>query len=61
LETIKGRETSEIAIGTTRSGRYLKIIYSPDESGDDIFVVTAFDLPPKQIRALKKRFRKKKQ
>jgi hypothetical protein len=60
LETIKGRETSMIAIGRTRAGRYLKIIYSPDDSGDDIFVITSFDLPQKQLRALKRRMRKKR-
>jgi hypothetical protein len=55
LETIKGRGTSKITIGRTKAGRYLKVIYSPDEVGDGIFVVTAFDVPPKQIRALLKR------
>jgi hypothetical protein len=59
LESIKGRENSLITIGMTRSGRYLKVIYSPDEIGDGIFVITAFDLPAKQIGALKKRLRRR--
>jgi hypothetical protein len=60
LETVKGRGTSKIAIGQTRAGRYLKIIYSPDEIGDGMFVVTAFDVPPRQIRALMKRIRRRR-
>ena len=60
LESIRGRGTSVIAIGLTAAGRYLKVIYSPDDSGDDIFVVTAFDVPPKQIRALKQRLKRRR-
>ncbi len=60
LETVKGRGTSFIAIGRTRAGRYIKVIYSPDNVGDGIFVVTAFDVPPRQIRALIKRKRRRR-
>jgi S-adenosylmethionine:tRNA-ribosyltransferase-isomerase (queuine synthetase) len=59
LEAIRGRGTSVIAIGKTRSGRCLKVIYSPDDAGNGIFVVTAFDVPPKQIRALRKRMKRR--
>jgi hypothetical protein len=31
LEEIRGRGTSFIAIGQTRSGHYLRIIHSPDD------------------------------
>ena len=60
LESVKGRGTSVIAIGQTRSGRYIKVIYSPDDVGDGIFIVTAFDVPPKQIRALMRRKRRRR-
>jgi len=59
LYSRRGRGTSVIAIGQTRAGRYLKIIYSPDDDGDGIFVITAFDMPPKQIRALRRRRRRR--
>jgi len=59
LESVKGRGTSVIAIGQTRAGRYLKVIYSPDDIGDGIFVITAFDVPSRQIRALLKRIRRR--
>jgi hypothetical protein len=60
LEAITGRFPSIIAIGLTRAGRYLKVIYSPDDTGDGIFVITAFELPPKQVRALKKRLSRRR-
>jgi len=60
LESVRGRGTSVITIGRTRAGRYLKVIYSPDDLGDGIFIVTAFDVPPKQIRALMKRKRRRR-
>lgn len=59
LEEIRGRGTSIIAIGQTRSGRYLKVIYSPDDDGEGIFVISAYDLPAKQLRALRRRLRRR--
>jgi hypothetical protein len=60
LESIRGRGTSLIVLGLTRAGRYLKVICSPDEIGDGIFIVTAFDLPPRQIKALKQRLKRRR-
>lgn len=60
LESIRGRGDSIISIGVTAAGRYLKVIYSPDDLGDDIFVITAFEVPPKQVCALKKRLKRKR-
>jgi hypothetical protein len=48
------------AIGLTRAGRYLKVIFSPDDLGDDIFVITAYTVPPKQVRALKQRLKRRR-
>jgi hypothetical protein len=60
LESIRGRGTSVICIGQTRGGRYLKVIYSPDEVGTDIFVITAFDVTSRQIRALRRRLKRRR-
>jgi len=60
LESIRGRDSSVISIGLTRSGRYLKVIYSPDEEVSDIFVITAFDVTPRQVRALKQRLKRRR-
>lgn len=60
LEDRHGRDGSRVAIGKTREGRYLRVIYVPDPSPSSIFVVTAYDLGPKARRALARRLRKKK-
>jgi hypothetical protein len=59
LECIAGTADSTIVIGRTRGGRVLKVIHAPSRDGDGIFVVTAYDLPPKQVRALKRRLRRR--
>ena len=60
LEETAGGRSSVIALGRTRSGRHLKVVYSPDEVGDGIFVITAFDLPPRQLRTLYRRLRRRR-
>lgn len=60
LEEIRGRGGSVIAIGRTRAGRYLRVIYSPDDDGEGIFVITAYDLPARQLRALRRRLRRRR-
>jgi hypothetical protein len=59
VEEIAGRGGSVVAIGQTRAGRWLRVIYSPDDDGEGIFVITAYDLPPKQLRALRRRLKRK--
>jgi hypothetical protein len=41
LEEIGGRGGSVIAVGQTRSGRYLRVIYSPDDDGEGQAVASA--------------------
>ncbi len=60
IEEIRGRQRSVIAHGQTRAGRYLKVIYVPDEVGDGVFVVTAYDLSNRQMRALRRRMRRRR-
>ena len=55
LEQIGGSDDSTILIGRTAGGRVLKVIFTDARDGDGIFVITAFDLPPKQLRALRRR------
>jgi len=56
----KSRQNSRVAIGQTREGRYLKVIYVPDEIGDGIFVITAYDLRGRAMTAFRRRMRKRK-
>ena len=44
IEDRPGREGARVAIGQSRAGRYLRVVYVPDPAPDDIFVITAFEL-----------------
>jgi hypothetical protein len=59
LEDRPGRDGSRVALGQTRAGRYLRVIYVPDPEPDSLFCITAFDLTPKALHALRRRRKKK--
>jgi hypothetical protein len=54
-----GREGSRVAIGQTKSGRYLRVIYVPDPEPDSVFVITAYELKGKPLMAHKRRRRRR--
>ena len=55
-----GDEDSRVAIGQTAGGRYLKVIYARDAFGDRVFVITAYDLTGKPLKAYRRRQRRKR-
>ncbi len=59
IEDRAGRDGSRVAIGQTRAGRYLRVVYVLDPEPESLFVITALDLGPKALRALKRRRKKK--
>lgn len=58
-EDRQGREGSRVAIGKTRAGRYLRVIYVPDPEPESVFVVTAYELRGKPLIAYRRRRRRK--
>jgi hypothetical protein len=54
-----GQEGSRVAIGKTRAGRYLRVIYVPDPEPESVFVITAYELRGKPLFAYRRRLRKK--
>ena len=54
-----GDEDSRVAIGQTVEGRYLKVVYTRDPTPGSVFVITAFDLRGKPLRAFRRRQRRK--
>lgn len=58
-EDRSGREGARIAVGRTRAGRYVRVIYVSDQERDSIFVITAYELSGKPLRAYRRRRRKK--
>ena len=43
------------SIGQTSAGRYLRVVYVPDPEGDGVFVITAYPLDGKQLKAYRRR------
>ena len=57
IEDWPGRDGASIALGQTEAGRYLQVVYVADPVPDSLFVVTAYDLGPQALRALRRRLR----
>ena len=55
-----GAKGSRVAIGQTKTGRYLRVIYVPDQEPDGVFVITAYELAGKPLLAYRRRRRRKK-
>jgi hypothetical protein len=55
-----GDEDSRVAIGQTAAGRYLKVIYVRDAVGPGVFVITAYDLTGKPLKAYRRRQRRRR-
>lgn len=53
-----GREGSRVAMGQTRAGRHLRVIYVPELGGK--FVITAYELKGKPLTAYRRRMRGRK-
>lgn len=54
-----GREDSRVALGQTAAGRCLRVIYVPDPEPGSVFVVTAYGLTGKPLRAFRRRMRRR--
>ena len=54
-----GAKGSRVAVGQTEAGRYLRVIYVPDPEPDSVFVITAYELTSKPLKAYRKRRRRK--
>jgi CBS domain-containing protein len=52
-----GSDGSRVAIGRTRAGRLLRVIYVADPEPKSVFVITAYDLRGKPALAYRRRRR----
>lgn len=55
-----GREGARVAIGQSFGGRFLRVIYVPDPEPDSVFVITAYELQGKPLRAYRRRHKRKR-
>jgi hypothetical protein len=54
------RRGSRMKLGRTAAGRYLQVIFVPDEDRLGVFVLTAYELGGKSKRAFRRRQRRKR-
>jgi hypothetical protein len=59
-EDRRGDEGSRVAMGQTRAGRHLRVIYTRDPKPQGVFVITAYELRGKALAAYRRRRRRKK-
>ena len=52
-------KNSRMKLGQTLAGRYLQVIYAPNEKGDGVFVITAYELKGNAKKAYRRRKRRK--
>ena len=58
-EDRQGYQGARVALGRTEAGRYLRVIYVPDPEPDSVFVLTAYELRGKALKAYRRRRRRK--
>jgi hypothetical protein len=59
LENRPGRDGTWVALGQTRTGRYVRVIYVRDSPPTSVFVITAYPVGFNVVRALRRRRRRK--
>ena len=58
-EDLTGRRDSRIKLGQTAAGRYLQVIYVPEEDPESVFVITAYELRGAAKTAFRRRQRRR--
>ena len=58
-EDRQGYEGARVAIGQTGAGRYLRVIYVLDSEPGSVFVITAYELRGKPLKAYRRRRRRR--
>jgi hypothetical protein len=58
-EDLTAPRGTRMKLGQTAAGRYLQVIYVPDEDPGSVFVITAYELRGKAKKAYRRRQRRK--
>jgi hypothetical protein len=59
-EDLPADRGARMKLGQTSAGRYLQVVYVPDEQPDSVFVITAYELRGKAKTAFRRRQRRKR-
>ena len=60
LEDRAGKKGARVMIGRSDGGRIIRVVYVPDDDPESIFVITAFQLAPKALKALRRRMKRRR-
>jgi len=55
-----GVSGTRVAIGQTEAGKYLRVIYVRDPEPDSVFVITAYELAGRSLKAYRRRQKRRK-
>jgi hypothetical protein len=58
-EDLPAAKGARMRLGQTGAGRYLQVVYMPDEDDEGVFVITAYELQGKAKKAFRRRQRRK--
>jgi hypothetical protein len=58
-EDLPADRGARMKLGQSEAGRYLQVIYVPDDDGEGLFVITAYDLKGKAKKAFRRRQRRR--
>lgn len=58
-EDVPGSRDTRMKLGQTDTGRYLQVIYVPNDGPHSVFVITAYDLHGKAKQAYRRRRRRR--
>jgi hypothetical protein len=58
-EDLPAARNSRMKLGQTAAGRYLQVIYVPDDDPRSVFVITAYELRGKAKQAFRRRRRRR--
>jgi hypothetical protein len=58
-EDLPGSRNSRLKLGQTSAGRYVQVVYIPDDDPQSVFVVTAYELQGKAKQAFRRRQRRR--
>ena len=59
-EELPAKDGARMALGQTAAGRYLRVIYVLDPEPNSMFVITAYELRGKPLKAFRSRQRRRR-
>jgi hypothetical protein len=59
-EDLAAKNNARMKLGQSGAGRYIQVVYVPDDQPESVFVITAYELQGKSKQAFRRRQRRKR-